>query len=221
MEKLGFQWADTKILLNSQAHFDHMAGAAQILRETGAKNMVMERDAEVVESGGRTDFLFALKAVPAFPPAKVDRVLRHGDTVELGGVTLTAHKTAGHTIGCTTWTLPVHLRGEPADRLRNAVIVGGLGFWDDFRLLDAGEQKASYPGIAEDFAQTFRVLQSLPCDLFLGAHGSYFGLKSKLPRLEKEGPQVFIDPKGYKEFVAKGQEKFEAALKKEQEAAKR
>ncbi len=221
VEKLGFRWADTKILLNSQAHFDHMDGAAQILRETGAKNMVMERDAEVVESGGRTDFLFAIKAVPAFPPAKVDRVLRHGDTVELGGVTLTAHKTAGHTIGCTTWTLPVHLPGEPADRLRNAVIVGGVGFWDDFRLLDAGEKKASYPGIAEDFAQTFRVLQSLPCDLFLGAHGSYFGLKSKLPRLEKEGPQVFIDPDGYREFVAKGQATFEAALKKEEEAAKR
>ncbi|MDQ3119236.1 MAG: MBL fold metallo-hydrolase [Verrucomicrobiota bacterium] len=88
VEKLGFQWADTKILLNSQAHFDHMAGAAQILRETGAKIMVMEGDADVVESGGRTDFLFAVGAVPAYPPAKVDRVLRHGDTVELGGVTL-------------------------------------------------------------------------------------------------------------------------------------
>ena len=221
VEKLGFKWADTKILLNSQAHFDHMAGAAQILRETGAKNMVMERDAEVVESGGRTDFLFAMKAVMAFPPAKVDRVLKHCDTVELGGVKLTAHKTAGHTIGCTTWTLPVHLPGEPADRMRNAVIVGGVGFWDDFRLIDAGEKKASYPGIADDFAETFRVLRELPCDLFLGAHGSYFGLKSKLPRLEKEGPQVFLDAAGYKEFVAAGQAKFEAALKKEQEAAKR
>jgi len=67
VEKLRFQWADTKILLNSQAHFDHMAGAAQILRETGAKNMVMEGDADVVESGGRTDFLFAVDAVPAYP----------------------------------------------------------------------------------------------------------------------------------------------------------
>ena len=220
VEKLGFQWADTKILLNSQAHFDHMAGAAQILRETGAKNMVMEGDADVVESGGRTDFLFAIKAVPAFPPAKVDRILKDGDTVELGGVTLTAHKTAGHTRGCTTWTLPVHLPGEPADRLRNAVIVGGVMFWSDFRLIDAGDRKASYPGIAEDFARTFRVLQSLPCDIFLGAHGSYFSLKSKLPRLEKEGPQVFLDAAGYKEFVAKGQAAFEAALKKEQEAAR-
>jgi metallo-beta-lactamase class B len=220
VEKLGFRWADTKILLNSQAHFDHMAGAAQILRETGAKNMVMERDAEVVESGGRTDFLFAIKAVPAFPPAKVDRVLKDLDEVELGRVFLMAHKTAGHTRGCTTWTLSVHLPGDPADRVHTAVIVGGVGFWSDFRFVDKGEQKASYPGIAEDFAQTFRVLQSLPCDLFLGAHGSYFGLKSKLPRLEKQGPQVFIDPNGYEEFVAKSQEKFKTALKKEQEAAK-
>jgi metallo-beta-lactamase class B len=131
-----------------------------------------------------------------------------------------AHKTAGHTRGCTTWTLPVHLPGDPADRLRNVVIVGGVMFWSDFRLIDSGGHKASYPGIAEDFARTFSVLRSLPCDIFLGAHGSYFGLKSKLPRLEKEGPQVFLDPAGYKEFVEKGQAAFETALKKEQEAAR-
>lgn len=220
VEKLGFAWADTKILLNSQAHFDHMAGSAQILRETGAKNMVMEGDADNVESGGRTDFLFSVKAVPDYPPAKVDRVLRDGDTVELGGVTLTAHKTAGHTRGCTTWSLRAHLRGEPADQLRDVVIVGGVSFWSDFRLSDAADRKASYPGIAEDFARTFRVLKSLPCNIFLGAHGSYFGLKSKLARLEKEGPQVFLDAGGYKEFVAKAQEHFETELKKEQDAAR-
>ena len=219
VEKLGFKWADTKILLNGQAHFDHMAGAARILRETGAKNMVMEGDADVVESGGRTDFLAAIGAVPPFPPAKVDRILKDGDSVELGGVTLTAHKTAGHTRGCTTWTLPVHLPGEPADQKRNAVIVGGVFFWSDFHFVDRPGQPASYPGIAEDFARTFRTLQSLPCDIFLGAHGSYFNLKSKLPRLAEEGPKVFLDAAGYKEFVAKGQATFEAALKKEQEAA--
>ncbi len=221
VEKLRFQWADTKILLNSQAHFDHMAGAAQILRETGAKNMVMEGDAEVVESGGRTDFLFAIKAVPPYPPAKADRVLHDDETVELGGVTLTAHKTAGHTRGCTTWTLPVHLAKDPAARLRNAVIVGGLGFWSDYHLIEAGDLKASYPGIAEDFTRTFRDLGSLPCDIFLGAHGSYFDLKEKLARYEKEGPQVFVDPDGYKEFVGKGREHSETELKKEQEAAAR
>ena len=221
VEKLGFKWADTRILLNRQAHFDHMAGAAQILKETGAKNMVMEGDADVVESGGRTDFLAAIGAVPPYPPAKVDRILRHSDTVELGGVTLTAHKTAGHSRGCTTWTLPVHLPGEPADRLRNVVIVGGVSFWSDFRFVDRGEHRASYPGIAEDFARTFGVLHSLPCDIFLGAHGSYFDLNSKLPRLAEEGPRVFLDAAGYKEFVAKAQAAFETALKKEQEGAQR
>jgi metallo-beta-lactamase class B len=220
VEKLGFRWADTKILLNSQAHFDHMAGAAEIIRETGATNMVMEGDADVVESGGRTDFLAPIHAVPQYPPAKVDRVLHDGDTVELGGVVLTAHKTAGHTRGCTTWTFAGHLPGDPADRLRKVVIVGGAGFWSDFRFVDAGGQKASYPGLAEDFARTFSVLRSLPCDIFLGAHGSYFGLKAKLRRLEKEGPQVFVDPVGYKEFVVKSQETFETALKKEREAAR-
>src|SRR3954454_24559184 len=105
VEKLGFKWADTKILLNGQAHYDHMGGAAQILRETGAKNVVMEGDAEIVESGGRTDFLAPSGSVPPYPRAKVDRVLRDGDAVELGGVKLTTHKPPGHTRGCTTWTL--------------------------------------------------------------------------------------------------------------------
>lgn len=221
VEKLGFQWADTKILLNSQAHFDHMAGAAQILRETGAGNMVMEGDANVVESGGRTDFLASSGSVPAYAPTHVDRVLHDGETVELGGVTLTVHKTAGHTRGCTTWTFPVHLPGEPVDQSRNVVIVGGVGFWSDFHFVDRPDPPASYPGIAEDFARTFRILHSLPCDIFLGAYGSYFGLKSKLPRLEKEGPQVLLDAAGYKEFVAKGQAAFETELKNEQEAAPR
>jgi len=220
VEKLGFQWADTKILLNSQAHFDHLGGAAQILRETHAKNMVMEGDADVVESGGRSDFLSGTGSVPPYPPAHVDRILHDGETVELGGVTLTANKTAGHSRGCTTWTFPVHLRGEPADQLRNVVIVGGVSFWSDFHFVDRSGHPASYPGIAQDFARTFRVLQSLPCDIFLGAHGSYFDFKSKLPRLADEGPQVFLDPTGYKEFVAKNQAAFETALKKEQEAAR-
>ncbi|MEP6821993.1 MAG: subclass B3 metallo-beta-lactamase [Chthoniobacterales bacterium] len=220
VEKLGFQWADTKILLNGQAHFDHLGGAARILRETHAKNMVMEGDADVVESGGQSDFLSATGSVPSYPPAPVDRILHDGDTVELGGVTLTAHKTSGHTRGCTTWTFPVHLPGDPVDQGRNVVIVGGLSFWSDFHFVDRPGQPASYPGIAQDFARTFRVLLSLPCDIFLGAHGSYFDLKSKLPRLAEEGPRVFLDPDGYNAFVARAQGAFETALKEEREAAR-
>ena len=99
MEKLGFRWKDTKILLTGQAHFDHAGGFAEVERETHARAMVMEYDAEVVRSGGMTDFLHASGSVPTYPAARVDRVLHDGDTVALGGVVLTAHRTAGHTRG--------------------------------------------------------------------------------------------------------------------------
>jgi metallo-beta-lactamase class B len=220
VEKLGFRWKDIKILLNGQAHFDHMAGAAQILRETHAKDMVMDGDVSVVESGGRTDFLAATGSIQTYPPAHVDRILHDGDTVTLGNVTLTAHKTAGHTRGCTTWTFRVHLPGEPATTKRNVVIVGGIGFWSDFHFVDRPGHLASYPGIAADFQHTFQVLNGLPCDIFLGAHGMYFDLLSKLPHLQAEGPRVFIDPQGYKAFVGDGQVTFEQALAKQQAEAR-
>jgi metallo-beta-lactamase class B len=116
VEKLGFRWTDIKILLNSQAHADHMAGAAEVIRDTHAKNMVMDGDVSVVETGARADFLSPSPNIPTYTPVHVDRVLHDEDTVTLGGVTLTALKTAGHTRGCTTWTMRSHLPGEPAER---------------------------------------------------------------------------------------------------------
>lgn len=216
VEKLGFKWKDVKILLNSQAHFDHMAGAAEVLRETHAKNMVMDGDVDVVESGGRTDFLAASGSLQTYPPAHVDRILHDGDNVVLGGVKLTAHKTPGHTRGCTTWTLRVHLPGEPASTLRNVVIVGGVGFWSDFHFIDRPGHPASYPGIAADFEHTFAVLHALPCDIFLGAHGGYFNMLGKLPRLKTEGPTVFLDSAGYKAFVDGAEAAFNNALAQQQ-----
>ncbi len=110
VEKLGFRWEDTKILLNGQAHDDHVGGMAEVIRETHAKNMVMDGDVSVVETGAKTDFLSPSRNIPGFAPAHVDRVLHDADTVSLGGVILTAHKTAGHTRGCTTWTMRSRLR---------------------------------------------------------------------------------------------------------------
>jgi metallo-beta-lactamase class B len=201
IEKLGFRWSGTKILLNSQAHFDHVGGASEILRQTHAKNMVMEGDADVVESGGLTDFLAKAGSSPTFAPAHVDRVLHDGETVALGGVVLTAHKTAGHTRGCTTWTLRSHLPGEPKGTLRNIVIVGGVGFWSEFQFVDRVNSPASYPGIAADFRHTFATLHALPSDVFLGAHGVYFDLLHKLASHSNNGVSVWIDPDGYKAFV--------------------
>jgi len=212
VEKLGFHWRDIKILLNGQAHFDHMGGAAEVVRETHAKNMVMDGDVSVVETGARTDFLAPSPNIPRYAPVHVDRVLHDGDTVTLGGVTLTAHKTAGHTRGCTTWTLRAHVPGEPAGTQRNIVIVGGVSFWSEFHFVATARHKASYPGIAQDFEHTFATLQALPCDVFLGAHGSYFDMLAKLQRYPQQGPRVFIDPTGYRQFVAGAQRDFEQAL---------
>jgi metallo-beta-lactamase class B len=220
IETLGFRWSDTKILLNSQAHSDHMGGAAEILAQTHAENRVMEGDADVVESGGRTDFNAKSEDFQIFAPARVDRVLHDGDTVTLGGITLTAHKTAGHTRGCTTWTFRSYLPGEPMGTLRNIVIVGAASFWADFHLVDHPEYPASYPGIAADFRHTFATLRALPCDVFLGAHGVYFDLLGKLSRQSKNGASVWIDPDGYKAFVNRAEFAFNIMFARQQRDAK-
>ena len=218
VEKLGFKWSDTKILLNSHAHSDHMGGAAEVVLETHAKNMVMDGDVSVVETGARTDFLSPSRNILTYAPVHVDRVLHDGDTVSLGDVTLTSHKTAGHTRGCTTWTMRSHFPGEPVGTTRNIVIVGGVGFWSEYHFVAAPGQPVSYPGIAQDFQHTFSELRALPCEVFLGAHGAYFDMLTKLKRYPQAGPRVFIDPAGYKEFVADAQETFKKVLS-EQEAA--
>ena len=216
VEQLGFRWKDTKILLTGHAHYDHSGGFAEILRETHARLMVMEYDADVVESGGQTDFLHASGSVPTYPAAHVDRVLHDDDTVTLGGTTLTAHRTGGHTRGCTTWTMRVHIPGEPADTRRNVVIVGGYTMWSDFRLVDAPGHPASYPGIADDFRRTFALYKALPCDVFLADHGEHFGLLEKLARMPQEGDEVWVDPQGYRAMIGSGERSFEKYLAEQQ-----
>ena len=145
VEKLGFRWADTMILLNSQAHFDHVGGAAEVLRETKARDYVMTGDDAAMRSGGRDDFSHDIEQLRTYTPVAVDRVLQDGDKVTLGGVTLTAHRTAGHTRGCTTWTMEVHGPGEPAGKLRHVVIVGGWAPLPHYQLVDAPGHPTSYP----------------------------------------------------------------------------
>jgi metallo-beta-lactamase class B len=203
VEKLGFKWADTKILLSSQAHYDHAAGAAEIIRETHARHMVMEGDVEVMKSGGATDFD---QLLPHFPPAPVDRTLHDKDTVKLGDTTITAHKTAGHTRGCTTWTLQTHEGGRTLD----VVIVGGWSPNPGVRLVASKDKPASYPDIASDYNKAFATLAALPCDIFLGAHGNYFGMLGKLARVPQEGNAAWIDKEGYRRAVAD----HEAAVRK-------
>ena len=210
VEQLGFKFNDIKVLLISHSHFDHDAGSAELIKETGAKYMVMDGDVSVVESGGATDFAYAKDT---YPKAKVDRVLHDGDDVKLGGTVLVAHKTAGHTRGCTTWTMQVREAGRPL----NVVIVGSWNVNPGWRLVDRPQQAASYPGIADDYRRTFATLKALQCDVFLGAHGVYFGMLAKLDRIKTGATEnVWIDPQGYRAAVAEREQAFEKELKRQQ-----
>ena len=197
IQQLGLKYSDTRILLISHAHSDHDEATALVARETGAKLMVMDGDVPEEESTAQ-----------GHPGAHVDRVLHDGDTVELGGSKLVARLTPGHTKGCTTWTMQVH----DGARLLNAVIVGSPNVNPGYILVG----NKTYPGIADDYVRTFAVLKSLPCDLFLGAHGAYFGMKAKYDRMKTGAANPFIDPDGYYSYTAER----EATFRKEWERQK-
>jgi metallo-beta-lactamase class B len=207
VEKLGFRFTDIRILLISHAHWDHDAGSATIKTLTGAKYMVMDADVPVVESGGKTDFQYGNQPASLYPPAKVDRVVHDGDEVKLGDATLVARLTPGHTKGCTTWTMRVTEAGKTYD----VVIVGSPNVNPGYRLVE----NPSYPEIASDYDRTFRVLKSLPVDIFLGAHGDYFDLRSKYARLKEGAVTPFVDPAGYRSYVANRENAFRVELAKQ------
>jgi len=211
IEKLGFRFKDTKILLISHAHWDHDAGSAKIKELTGTQYMVMDADVPVVESGGKADFQYGNRTEFLYKPVKVDRVLHDGDEVKLGDAVLVAHLTPGHTKGCTTWTMKVAEAGKTYD----VVIVGSPNVNPGYKLVN----NSGYPQIAQDYEKMFGVLTSLPCDIFLGAHGGYFDMEEKYARLKPGAANPFVDPEGYKKFVTEKDQEFRAELAKQQHPA--
>lgn len=193
VEKLGFKFSDIKILLGSHAHGDHMEGDALVKEYTGAKVMAMEQDVPALK-----------QMMPGGKPHPIDRVLKDGDEVKLGGTTLVAHLAAGHTKGCTTWTLKVQDGGKRYD----VVILGSIGVNPGYILVD----NKDYPQIAGDYVRSFKVLRGLPCDVFLAAHGSFYGLPEKYAKLDKGGPNPFIDPQGYQDHLDRQEKAFLARL---------
>jgi metallo-beta-lactamase class B len=216
VEKLGFHFSDTKILLISHAHWDHCAGSAAVKELTGAKYMVMDADVPAIEDGGKINFgrdsQYNDSGTSQYQPAKIDRVLHDGDEVKLGDTVLTAHLTPAHTKGTTTWTMKVADGGKTY----NVVIVGSPNVNPGYKLVN----NALYPQIASDYERMFRVLKSLPCDVFLGAHGNYYGMEAKYARMKQGGPNPFIDPEGYKSYIAEREQTFVAELAKQTAASK-
>ena len=202
VESLGFKLRDVKILLASHAHSDHVAGHALAQELTGAKVFVMRGDDGVIESGGKGQYLYTTSR---WKPCTVERVLKDGEKVKLGDTTLVARRTPGHTRGCTTWTYRVSAEGKQF----NVVIVGSPNVNPGYQLVG----NKDYPEIADDFAKGFKILKSLPCDVFLGAHGAYYGLPAKYDRGKKAtGKNPFVDPAGYRDYIEEREKTFRAKL---------
>jgi len=190
IEKLGFRLHDVKILLTSHAHYDHAGGLAELKRATGAKLYAGAGDIATLARGGADDPQFGDKY--PFPPVVADHALRDGERITLGGTTIVAHATPGHTRGCTTYSL--RTAGH------DVVFVGSPTAPDGYRLIG----NPAYPDAVSDYRRQFTVLESLPCDVMLASHGSFFHLT------EKRKTHRFVDRNEYRKFVAAMKAAFEA-----------
>lgn len=208
IDKLGFDIRDVRILLNSHAHSDHAGGLHDLQEASGAELWVSEGDAGVMAAGGRGDKALGpmrytwYAGLLRFPAPRVDRTFADGDTIRVGPIELTAHITAGHTRGCTSWSFPI----TDGDRTLFAVSICSLKLFP-FVSLDS----KAYPTLRGDFEKSFETLRNLPVDVFLASHSGWFNLHQKQ---RKQGSATslitpFIDPEGYHSFIDAAEEAFD------------
>src|SRR5436190_7846298 len=193
VEQLGFKFSDTKILLATHGHWDHVAGLAELKKMTGARMIMSEPDAELLESGGKADFRFGDEPKSRFEPVKSAQRLKDGDKVTLGGTELTAHLHPGHTKGATSFTLDVREGAKP-DRVR-IVNMGSIN--PGVRV--SGMPR--FPGIAQAYARTFHDQKEMKIDVWLSSHAGQFKLHEKYQPGDAYNPDRFVDPKGFHEAV--------------------
>lgn len=199
IRKLGFRPEDIKILINAHAHIDHAGALAFMKKLTGAQLAVMKDDVPAMETGDRNDFKYGNDL--AYEGVPVDRVLRDRDTVKLGSVLLTAYHTPGHTRGATTWIANVVV----ADKAYVVAFPDGAGFNPGYRIA----KDPSYPGIADDYRKTLHVLEMIKPDVWLAEHNEYYDLEGKRRRAATEGLAAWLDPEGYRRFIAGKKRAFE------------
>jgi metallo-beta-lactamase class B len=210
IRKLGFKPADIKLLLCGHAHIDHAGGHAYLQKRSGAKIAMIHEEKDLFESGGKLDFHYGKFKEFEFDPAKVDQVFQDGDVITLGDVSITAYLTNGHTKGSTTFTMTIVDDGQ-----KYAVVFpNGTSINPGYRLTN----DPSYPGIADDLQRTYRILESLHPDIWLFPHNETYAYDAKLARSKKEGAKAFVDPDGYKKWVAAQRAKFDATIEAESKA---
>ncbi len=214
--ELGYDIRDVKVLVNSHAHFDHAGGLAELQRASGAELWVSEGDAAVMAAGGKGDLsLGAFRAVSItgeglFDAPRIDHRFADGAVIRVGALQVTAHVTAGHTPGCTSWSFPV----RDGERELLAVNICSLTVLPAVSLVEP----ESYPGIREGFERSFETLRALPADIFLASHASFFAMKQKrLQSRESDDPvQPFIDRDGYRAYIDRAELRFRKALAEQQ-----
>ena len=210
VEQLGFKLSDTKILTSTHGHFDHVAGMGELKRMTGARLVVSEADKELLESGGKADFRFGDTPGARFDPVSVDRTLKDGETISLGGTVLTAHHHPGHTKGATSFTLNVR---DGAKTYR--VIIANMG------TINPGVRVSgmpSYPGITKDYARTFIAQKDMKIDVWLSSHAAQFRMHEKYKPGDAYNPERFVDPAGFSAAVRRLEETYLEQLARERNA---
>lgn len=190
IETLGFDIRQVRYIITSQAHYDHVDGIPELRRRSGATVVMSAEDAALAARGGRGDFAFGERFY--YPSFTADRLIADGEALSLGGLTLTAHVTPGHTRGCTTWTADVVVDGVR----RAAVFVCGVTF-PGYDLVG----NPAYPELAQDFQRTYDRLDAMRCEVFLGAHGGMFAFAEKRQRLIEGDRSAFVDPQGCRDLV--------------------
>ena len=193
VELLGFKLSDVKILTATHAHSDHVAGMAELKRMTGAKMIMSERDSELLENGGKTDFRWGDMVHTLFPPVKVDQKLKESQKISLGGTELTIHIHPGHTKGATSFTLDVREGGKTY-----RVVIANMASVNPGVNLKG---MARYPGIAEEYARTFQDQKQMKIDVWLASHAAQFKLHEKYQPGATYNPERFVDPVGFHSAV--------------------
>lgn len=205
--KLGFEPEDVKLILAGHAHVDHVGGHAHLKKVSGAKVAAIREEKELLESGGKLDFHYAASKGFEFDPVKVDTVFRDEDEIKLGDVSIRALLTPGHTKGSTTYVTKVAVDGKTY----TVVFPYGTSVNPGYRVA----RNPSYKGIGDDFRRTFRTLDALKPDVWLTGHNEVHGFDAKAARAAKDGAKAWVDPDGYRKWVALKKEAFEAAAAKE------
>lgn len=202
--RLGLDPKNLKVLLTGHAHIDHAGAMAYLKRAYGAKVAIMKEEQALLESGGRSDFHYSEFSEFDFEPVKADIVLNDGGQIKLGDITITALLTNGHTMGSTTFVTNITDNGKNY----NVVFPNGLSINPGYRLVG----DVSYPGIADNYRRTLRVLESLKPDIWLTPHNEIYDLESKRTRAAIEGVQAWVDPEGYLKWLVEERKEIDDAI---------